>query len=247
MDRLAVFEWILRELFTVLGAVVISWGWGRLVELLWTLDFDRRRRLAYTVAPLRFILVLTVWLSFVFPPWQVDLSIAIAVATGVSLLGTAWAIGNLRDIAGGIAISVTQPFAIGDHISTGTVDAKTPGHEVHGGEVVALHLTRVEVRTPMGSILTVPAGALSTGVLHVASPPRRALPIQVVVPLPRGRSHDAALWTLRDHAYLSAYVDSAAPVVVELVDESRAKIHATPVRPEDSDELRSDLIARAAD
>ncbi len=67
----------------------------------------------------------------------------------------------------------------------------------------------------------------------------------MTVPLPSGREPDSALAHLGDHVLLSPYTDAAAPVIIELVDASTARVQATPVHPDESDELRSDLLARA--
>ncbi len=54
-----------------------------------------------------------------------------------------------------------------------------------------------------------------------------------------------ALSALRDQVYLSAYTDTSAPVVVEVLGDRRARINATPIRQEEATALASDLIARA--
>ncbi len=60
-----------------------------------------------------------------------------------------------------------------------------------------------------------------------------------------GANINRAADALREQTYLSAYADASAPVICEVLDGEAAIIRATPVHPDDADELRSDLAARA--
>ena len=67
----------------------------------------------------------------------------------------------------------------------------------------------------------------------------------VEVPLPGALASDEALERLRDHALCSPYVDVSAPITLEVLGGGRARCVAVPAQPDDADELRSDLVARA--
>lgn len=229
--------WTLSAVATVAAAAVLSWLWTGAIRLSWALGFDRPRRLAFTIAPVRLMLLVGVAFSVLAPPWSgLTHMEGIAAALALAALATLWGLRHLRDVAGALTLAFTRSFSVGDQIALG--DAT--------GRVVAFGLTRVRIQTPYGERLDLPAGALASGTLRVAMRPGGALPVSVTVPIPPGPGPDLMLEGLRDHALLSPYADASAPVVVELVSLQVARVTATPVHPDDADELRSDLTGRAA-
>jgi len=218
------------------AAWVIAWAWSRLLAFLWSSGLDPRHRLAHTVAPFRLLLALIVAGVALDPlePTETPSSVAILVVS-LALFGVV-AFAELRDIASGLGLSLRRPFTIGDHVGTDDVS----------GQVIDLGLTRVRLRTPDGGVVDVPNRELASTRVRMSAGTRRALPISVDVAVPAGRDLAEVTGALSDQVYLSAYVDAAAPVIVELLDQSRARVRATPVHADDTDELRSDINARAA-
>lgn len=228
--------WLVPVVVSIAIAGAAAWLWDRVLAVIWAMGFDRRRRLAFTVPPVRALLVLGVWLTVVIPDWEGDPTSRLVVGMSLAAILTVWAYRHFRDIAGGLALSVKRAFWVGDQVATREAS----------GRVIAIGLTQVRIRTPSGAMVDVPASELSSHTVKVAMHPRGALPVEVEVGLAEGPDPDLLLGALRDHALLSPYSDSTAPVIVELIGERRARITATPVHPDDADELRSDLTGRAA-
>ncbi|TNF26226.1 MAG: mechanosensitive ion channel [Deltaproteobacteria bacterium] len=234
------FEWpilatLVRLAIAAPAAWMIAWSWSRLLAFLWSSGLDPRHRLAHSVAPLRLVLALVVTGLALGPlqPTETPASVAILVVS-LALLGVV-AFTELRDIASGLALSFRRPFTIGDHVGTDQVS----------GQIVELGLTRIRLRTPDGGVVDVPNRHLASTRVRMSAGRRRALPIEVEVAVPSGRDLVEVTGALSDQVYLSAYVDAAAPVIVELLDTGRARVRATPVDADDTDELRSDIAARS--
>ncbi len=236
----SIFDWPLIEtLLLLLVAGGVAWlvarGWSRGLRFLWSSGLDKRRRLAHTVPPLRLFLALIV-ISVALSPLEFGSSLTSAALLGgglalVAIVGHAY----LRDVVGGIAIAMRRPFTIGDPVG---VDGLT-------GRVIDIGLTRVRLETPDGGRVDVPARNLAAGRVTTSNG-RRALPTEVIVRI-RGEADSHRIQSeLRDQVFFSAYVDAAAPVIVEALGDGTVRIQATPLHADDADELRSDLTARAA-
>jgi|GEM_PF-1658169 len=234
------FAWPLVEtLFLLVLGGAIAWvlaaTWSRTLSFLWASGLDPRRRLAHSVPILRLFLALTV-IILALGPLEIGRSLTSAALLGGGMIIIA-TVGNayLRDIVGGVAIAMRRPFTIGDPVATDTV----------AGRVVDINLTRVRLQTPDGALVDVPARTLASGRI-ITSNGRRSLPTAVVVRVRHDADAHRAQADLLDQVYLSAYVDAAAPISVEALGDGTARIQATPIHPDDTDELRSDLAARAA-
>jgi len=216
-------------------ALTIAWGWSRALGFASSSGLDPRHRLAHTVAPLRLLLGMTVVGVALGPlqPTESPTSVAL-LAVALILVGVV-AYSDLRDVVAGLAISLRRPFTIGDQVGTEAVT----------GQVVDLGLTRVRLRTPDGGIVDVPNRHLAADRVRLSAGQRLALPIVVDVVVPPGRDLVELSGALSDQVYLSAYVDAAAPVIVEILDLGHARVRATPVHADDADELKSDVTARA--
>lgn len=244
-------DWMVEFGLAVFVAFGLAWVWSRVVRVLWSLGVDRGARLAFSHAPVRFALVLWVWsgaLSFSASPftaaeapgtygwhsttWTFDAFLP----AFFTLLVTAWGIRNLRDMAGGLALSLTRPFDLGDEVATPHAR----------GRVSSIGLTRVRIRSERGELVDVPAGEIATRTLRIAARGGGALPVSVEVHLNAFDAPDVSCDRLRDHALLSPYSDAGVSVVVELIDPHRARVVATPSHPDDADDLRSDIASRAA-
>lgn len=235
------FDWpilstLVRLAIAAPAAWLLAWSWSRLLGFLWASGLDPHHRLAHTVAPLRLVLALGVAGIVLGPlePTETPASVAVLVVS-LALLGVV-AFTELRDIASGLALSLRRPFTIGDHVGTDDVS----------GQVMGFGLTRIRLRTPDGGEVDVPNRHLASTRVRMSTRHRRALPIEVEVAIPSGRDLVEVTGALSDEVYLSAYVDATAPVIVELLDGGRARVRATPVDADDTDELRSDVTARAA-
>jgi len=246
-------EWMVEVALVLLVAFFASFAWRRFIGLLWAVGADRERLLAFTNPPIRFALALWVWSVVVGigPSPQVLDNSQLGFHTTVygsswaweafmpaffTILITIWGFKNLRDVASGLVLSVTRPFRIGDEVATGTAH----------GRVSSIGLTRVRVKTPVGELVDVPASELASSTVRIAARQGGALPVKVEVALSGAQAPDRAVELLRDHALLSIYTDASVPVMVEMLSDRRARIVATPVHPDDADELRSDLTSRAA-
>ncbi len=244
-------EWALGLLVVAIIAFVVAWLWSKLLGLVWAVGADREKLLAFTNAPVRFSLVLWVWSVVVGlgprPQFLGDPSLRTVVPSEgllwelmlpafFTIIATIWGFNSLRDMAGGLALSLTRPFRVGDEIATASAH----------GRVSRVGLTRVRMKTEHGALIEVPASELASETLRIA--PRRggALPIEIEVEIGAAVEPDRAIDLLRDHALLSAYADASVPVVVELLGYRRARIVATPTHPDDADQLRGDLASRAA-
>lgn len=74
----------------------------------------------------------------------------------VASLGITLAMNDiLSDIAGGIVMVATQPFAVGDYISTDRFD----------GTVSEIHLTNSKLKAPDGQLITVPNHVLASSIV----------------------------------------------------------------------------------
>ncbi|PKN56269.1 MAG: hypothetical protein CVU56_16900 [Deltaproteobacteria bacterium HGW-Deltaproteobacteria-14] len=226
---------LIRLAIAAPAAWAIAWAWSRTLRFAWSSGLDPRHRLAFTVAPLRLMLGVTVVGLALGPlePTETPASVAI-LGVSLALIGVI-AYADLRDIASGLALSFRRPFTIGDQVGTDAVI----------GQVMELGLTRVQLRTPDGGIVDVPNRHLASSRVRMSAASSRALPIEVDVVVPAGRDLIELIGALSDQVYLSAYVDAAAPVIVELLDSGHARVRATPVHADDTDELRSDITARA--
>lgn len=214
---------------------IIATGWSRGLAFLWSSGLDPERRLAHTVAPLRLLLGLVVVITALGPLELGSSLTSAALLTGglvlFAIVSQTW----LRDVLGGVTLSVLRPFTIGDSIATST-DA---------GRVVDIGLTRVRVETPDGALLDLPTRILASERLRT-SRGRRSLPTSLIVRLRGDIDPQRAHAELLDQVHFSAYVDAMAPVIIENLGDGSMKIEATPIHPEDSDDLRNDLAARAA-
>ncbi len=233
------FSWPITDtILLLLLAGGVAWAlsrlWSRLVGFVWSSGSDPGRRLAHTVAPLRLLLGIAVAAVAITPLRVADEPTAVAELIALALLVGFVGATYLRDILGGLALSIRRPFTVGDQVAVQGVS----------GRVVELGLTRVVLRTSDGADVDMPNRVLSAERLSTSAPSRRALPIEVTVPLPGGDPGHATE-ALRAEAYLSAYLDAGAPVICEVMDGRQALVRATPVHPDDADELRSDLTARA--
>lgn len=219
--------------WTVGLAVAASWGWRRLLALVWALGGDPRRRLAWSTPLVRGAIVLLVAGLLARVAW-----IGEAAGTGAWWLAAAAVVLAWRQgqdaLAGGL-LALRRPFALGDEIGVGDVV----------GRVDEIGLTVVRVRGPGGATIELPTRVLKAGPLRRPGPGRRALPVAVEVPLPDTLAPDEALELLRDHALCSPYLDVGAPLVLEVLGGGRARCVAVPVQPDEADELRSDLTSRA--
>lgn len=246
-------DWMLEVLLVSITAFALAWTWTKALGLMWAVGADRERILAFTNAPIRFALALWVWsvvvglgprpelqgnpqLGFHTTIYGSDWLRDALLPAFFTILATVWGFKNLRDMAGGLALSLTRPFRIGDEVATATAH----------GRVSSIGLTRVRMRTEHGALIDVPASELASKTLRIAPRQGGALPVEIEVEISAARSVDRNVEMLRDHALLSAYSDSGVAVVVELLSQRRARIVATPTHPDDADELRSDLASRAA-
>ena len=228
-------DWILPIVTGLAVALLASWFWKVLVQTAWAFGFDSKHQLAYTIPPVRFILFLGVWATIALPAWEEDPVDRLLIGGFLTIVVTAWAFKHFRDIAAGLTISIVRPFALGDQV--GTPQAS--------GRLVALGLTRSKLRTPSGTWVDVANSELLANTVRVSSKARGALPIEVLVTILEDCESDLYIAALRDETLLSPYTDAGAPVVLELLDDRHVKITATPVHPDDTDELRSDLMGRA--
>jgi small-conductance mechanosensitive channel len=228
-------DWIIPIVLGLIVALGCSWLWKVLIQTAWAFGFDSRHRLAYTIPPVRFILFLGVWTTIALPAWEDDPADRLLIGGFLTLILTIWAFKHFRDIAAGLTISIVRPFALGDQV--GTPQAS--------GRLVSLGLTRSKLRTPAGTWVDVANSELLANTVRVSSKYRGALPIEVLVSILVDCESDLYLAALRDETLLSPYTDAGSPVVLELLDDRHVKITATPVHPDDTDELRSDLMGRA--
>jgi hypothetical protein len=228
-------EWIVPVLAGLVVALFASWAWEALIRGAWAFGFDASQKLAYTIPPVRFILFVGVWTSVALPAGEEDPENRLLIGGFLTLLVTIWAFRHFRDIAAGLTISIVRPFALGDQL--GTPQAS--------GRLVSLGLTRSKLRTPSGTWVDVPNSELMASTVRVSSKSRGALPVEIHVSIPSHCDPDIYLGGLRDETLLSAYTDASSPVVIELLDATQVKITATPTHPDDTDELRSDLMGRS--
>ncbi|MGM0576730.1 MAG: mechanosensitive ion channel domain-containing protein [Myxococcota bacterium] len=229
-------ELLVRALLLLVVAALVDRLLVGAIRRAWALEIDRRRRLAWSIPLVRLLLVVVV-LFGAFAPMHEDNPVS-ALLLGLLLGGaaTTWGLDHLRDLAGGIRLALTRPFQLDDEIATERTE----------GRVVAIGLTRVRVVTAAGELEEVPTRAISRRSLRTPRKGRHALATAVHLHLPEHVGPEEALIALRDHAYLSAYVDAAAPVSVELLRAHEARVVATPVHPDAVSAMRSDLVARAA-
>lgn len=227
--------WILPVLVGLTLAFLASWAWKAFIRTVWAFGMDEARRLAYTLAPVRFVLLVGVWTSVILPGGDEDPGDRLLIGGFLTLVLSVWALKHFRDIAAGLTISLVRPFAIGDQIATPHAS----------GRLVSLGLTRSKLRTPAGTWVDVANSELMASTVRVSSKSRGALPVDLVVKIPVGCAPEAYLGALRDHVLLSAIIEASAPVVLELLDATHVRITATPTHPDDTDELRSDIMGRS--
>lgn len=229
-----ILQLVLRALLVAAVALVLDRVWSNGVRAAWRLGVDPGRRLSYSVPLLRITLLVLVPFG-VLNALRMENPMA-AVTIAIVTIGTTalLALDHLRDMTGGVALVVTQPFRVGDTIRVGEVR----------GRVQEIALTRTVIQAWHGQHVRVPNRRLADRALEVARG-GAALPAAVEVRLPEALDTALALSALRDQAYLSVYTDTSAPVVVEVLGDRRARIHVTPIRPEEASALASDLIARA--
>jgi len=234
-SQLSPVDWVIPIVSGLVIALVSSWLWKVLVQTAWAFGFDEKHQLAYTIPPVRFVLFLGVWTTIALPAWEHDPVDRLLIGGFLTLVVTIWAFKHFRDIAAGLTISIVRPFALGDQV--GTPQAS--------GRLVSLGLTRSKLRTPAGTWVDVANSELLANTVRVSSKARGALPIEVLVTILEDCESDLYIAALRDETLLSPYTDAGAPVVLELLDDQHVKITATPAHPDDTDELRSDLMGRA--
>ncbi len=225
--------WLWGAAWVVGLTALASWSWRRLLALVWALGMDPRRRLAWSVPVVRAALVVVAAGAIVRGALSGGEGALVSLSLAVAASVFAWRQG--QDALAGVSLAFRRPFALGDEIGVGDVM----------GRVDEIGLTAVRVRGPGGATVEVPARKLVAGPLRCPGPGRRALPVAVEVPLGAGLPTDQALERLRAHALCSPYVDARGPVAVEVLDGARARCVAVPVQPDEADELRSDLVARA--
>jgi hypothetical protein len=223
-----------RTVVLTVGALILDRIWRGCLSVAWRLGLDRHRRLSYSVPLLRIVLVVAVPLGALHALWAQSPTGALVTAAVAAAVILLVATDHLRDMIGGIALAVTRPFRVGDTIRIGPI----------GGCVEQIGLTRCRLRGEGGESVRVPNRQVARELLRVAHR-GAALPTDTEVRFPAGFGTALALSALRDQAYLSAYTDASAPVVVELLGDARARIRATPIRQEDAAALASDLISRA--
>lgn len=237
---MSIIEWPIVEtlsLLAVSGAVawLLQWGWTRFLRFTWSSGLDPRYRLAHTVAPLRLLLGLAV-VGVALTPYRPSASPeGVAILLGPLALAVMVGFNYFRDVVGGIALSFRRPFTLHDQIATATIS----------GRVVDIGLTRVRIRTPDGGLADLPNRELSDDRIRTSGADGRALPIEVRVPVRAGQNVRRFAAALRDQVYLSCFVDAGAPIIVDVETETEILVRATPTHPDDADELRSDVAARA--
>jgi len=234
------FGWpLLDPLIRFALAAPVAWLVGRAVSRglywLWASGLDPRRRLAHVVPPLRLLLGVVVLAITLSPLEPAESTSAVALLAALLLVLGLIAVHELRDAAAGLTLSLRRPFTLGDQVATPTLT----------GRVVALGLTRTRLRTPDDALVDVPNRALVTSEVRVGRGRRHALPVTLDVAVEGAGDPVPLLAALSDQVHLSAYVDVTAPILVELLDRHRVRVHATPVHPDDADELRSDIAMRA--
>lgn len=228
-------DWLGPIVLGLIAALTASWLWKVLIHAAWAFGLDTKHQLAYTIPPVRFLLFLAVWTTIALPAWEEDPVDRLLIGGFLTLVVTVWAFKHFRDIAAGLTISIVRPFALGDQV--GTPQAS--------GRLVALGLTRSKLRTPSGTWVDVANSELLANTVRVSSKARGALPIEVMVTIAEACQSDLYVAALRDETLLSPYTDVGSPVVVELLNDLHVKITATPIQPDDTDELRSDVMGRA--
>ena len=212
------------------AAGLVAWLLSRLIHSAWALGRDPRRNLARAIAPTRALLGLAVlWLSL-WPITRQSPAATAAIVLGGLLAASTWGVRLMRDVVAGVSLALAPPFAIGDEVSG---DGFT-------GRVIGLGLTRVILQSSAGDRLALPASEVVERRLRFAGS-GGALPVEVTVAI-TATPHGLA--AIRDQALLCPYADPGAPVIVELLDAGHVRIAATPVHPDEADELRSDLVER---
>ncbi len=239
-DAIPVWDWHIVET-VMLGAIAgvtafaLSWAYTRLIHFLWSSGIDERRALAHTFAPVRFLLVLAVAAIALSPLTLGGGSRATVALIASVLLAVTVGQNILRDVLGGLSLAARRPFTIGDQVEL----------KGQSGRVSDIGLTRVQLSKPDGSVLDIPTRDLSEDRIHTSEGERRSLPIVIEVPFHVSQDINTVVDTMRDQTLLSCYCDASAPVVVEVLNERQVRIRATPIHPDDRDELKSDITARA--
>ncbi|MCB9731153.1 MAG: mechanosensitive ion channel [Deltaproteobacteria bacterium] len=236
-----IIEWPIIEtliLLAVSGTVAwfLQWGWTRFLRFAWSSGLDPRYRLAHTVAPFRLLVGLAV-VGIALAPYRPSGSPeGVAIFIGLLALAVMVGFNYFRDIVGGVALSLRRPFTLHDQIATATIS----------GRVVDIGLTRVRIRTPDGGLADLPNRELSGDRIRTSGAHGHALPIEVRVPVRAGQNVRRFAAALNDQVFLSCFVDAGAPIIVDVETEAEIIVRATPTHPDDADELRSDIAARAA-
>ncbi len=226
-------ELLARFALLLIGALLLDRGLIALVRRAGLLGLDRRGGLAPTLPVARALLLLAVFLG-TLAPLHADRPESAALLALLALgLATAWALPHLRDVAGGLVLALRRPFAVGQAVDLDGVV----------GQVASIGLTGVALLTVDGQQVWVPARQLHAGRVRVAAGGARALPIAVEVSV---GADAAALERLQDEALLSPYLDLSAPVRVDRVAATTARMVATPTHFCDEGLLEGDLVERAA-
>ncbi|MEZ4268307.1 MAG: mechanosensitive ion channel [Myxococcota bacterium] len=226
---------LVRALLIGLVLLVVDRVVSRVVMRAWRRGHDKARTLAWARPMTRLVLGVA-GLFGVFAPLHATNPVS-ALLLGLLLVGVAtlWGLEPLKNVAGGLALSLSHAFEMGSEIRVGEVC----------GVVEQIELTRISIRTREGSILHIPTRYFVTDTVHGPTDSSPALPVSVDVPLCPSLSLEQAVSALRDEAYLSTYTYSASAVLIEVLGGGRARLMATPVTPSDAVSLRSDLAARA--